>query len=150
MSERISRARTSTASDTDPQLSEMLRGLMPLAAHLGFHAVSGDADTVVMKADWAAEHCTANGVLHGGYLMSMADTTGATLAVFNLSEGAITSTIESKTNFFRPVTEGEVTATATVIHKGRTTIVVQTDIVDAAGRHVTRTLQTQAVIAPSA
>ena len=136
--------------DADPKLSEMLRGMMPLVAHLDLQAISGDTDAVVMKAEWADEHCTAGGVLHGGYLMAMADTTGATLAFLNLPDGAITSTIESKTNFFRPVTSGAVTATATLVHKGRTTMVVQTDVVDLAGRLVTRTLQTQSVIAPVA
>jgi acyl-coenzyme A thioesterase PaaI-like protein len=38
-----------------------------------------------------------------------------------------------------------VTARAELVHKGRTTIVVQTDVTDDAGRLVSRTLQTQAV-----
>ncbi len=137
------------SSEPDRSLTGMLHTMMPLVAHLDIEGVSGDAETVITRAAWAEEHCTAGGVLHGGYLMAMADTTGATLAVFNLPEGALTSTIESKTNFMRPVTGGDVTATSTLVHKGRTTIVVQTDIVDIGGRLVTRTLQTQAVIAPT-
>jgi uncharacterized protein (TIGR00369 family) len=80
--------------------------------------------------------------------MALADSTGATVAVLNLPEGAGTSTIESKTNFFRPVTGGSVTITSTPLHVGRTTIVVQTDIAREDGKPVTRTTQTQAVIQP--
>ena len=41
-----------------------------------------------------------NGVMHGGAVMALADNMGGTAAVANLPEGFITSTIESKTNFF--------------------------------------------------
>jgi uncharacterized protein (TIGR00369 family) len=68
--------------------------------------------------------------------------------VLNLPEGAWTSTIESKTNFFRAVRDGHVEATARPLHVGRTTIVVQTDLFDAEGRRVAQTTQTQAVLLP--
>jgi uncharacterized protein (TIGR00369 family) len=58
----------------------------------------------------------------------------------------MTSTIESKTNFFRPVTQGTVHGTATPLHVGRTTVVVQTDLRDDAGKRVALVTQTQAVI----
>ena len=68
-------------------------------------------------------------------------------AYLNLPEGAqATATIESKTNFFRPVSSGHVEAVSRVLHKGRTTIVVETDLRDADGKHVARVTQTQAVI----
>jgi len=54
----------------------------------------------------------------------------------------MTSTIESKTNFFRPVTQGTVHGTSTPLHVGRTTIVVQTDLRDDAGKRVTLVTQT--------
>jgi uncharacterized protein (TIGR00369 family) len=67
-------------------------------------------------------------------------------AFLNLPPGATTSTIESKTNFFAAVREGEVLARATPLHRGRTTIVVETDIFDASGKRVARTTQTQGVL----
>ncbi len=134
------------SSEPDRTLTGMLHTMMPLVAHLDIEGVSGDAESVVTRAAWAEEHCTAGGVLHGGYLMAMADTTGATLAVFNLPEGALTSTIESKTNFLRAATDGEITVTSTPVHTGRRTIVIQTDITRADGKLVTRTTQTQAVL----
>lgn len=80
--------------------------------------------------------------------MAFADTAGALCAVANLPHGASTSTIESKTNFFRAVRGGVVTATSVPLHVGRTTIVVQTDLSDEHGTSVARITQTQAVLAP--
>jgi uncharacterized protein (TIGR00369 family) len=131
----------------DEALTKMVRSAMPLAELLGFEGVEGGAETVVLRGAWAAEHCTAAGVLHGGYLMTLADAAAATLAYLNLPDGATTATIEAKTNFLAAVREGAVTARAELVHRGRATMVLQVDITDDAGKLVTRTLQTQAVIA---
>ncbi|HET8812120.1 MAG TPA: PaaI family thioesterase [Gaiella sp.] len=130
----------------DESLTAMIREAMPLAALLGFEAVDAGPDTVTLRGTWSEERCTAAGVLHGGYLMALADSAAATLAFLTLPTGATTSTIEAKTNFLAAVREGSVTACAELVHKGRTTVVVQTDVTDDGGRLVSRTLQTQAVL----
>ena len=78
--------------------------------------------------------------------MAFADTLGAVCAFLNLPAGATTSTIESKTNFFRGIREGTVHATSRPLHVGRTTIVVQTDVRDDRDKRVAQVTQTQAVI----
>jgi 1,4-dihydroxy-2-naphthoyl-CoA hydrolase len=104
-------------------------------------------DQVEARLVWREELCTAGGILHGGALMSLADAAGAYCAFLNLPEGSTgTATIESKTNFFRAVRDGHVVATSRPLHTGRTTIVVETDLRDAEGRHVARVTQTQAVL----
>ena len=130
----------------DESLTVTIRGAMPLAGHLGFEAVEGNQTTVVLRGAWAPEHCTAAGVLHGGYLMTLADAAAAMLAYLNLPSGATTATIEAKTNFLAAVREGSVTARAELVHAGKRTMVLQVDIADDDGRLVSRTLQTQAVI----
>jgi len=119
---------------------------MPLAAYLGFEGIEGGPEAVVVRGSWAPEHCTAAGVLHGGYLMTLADAAAATLAFLNLPTGATTATIESKTNFLAAVREGAVTARAELVHAGKRTIVLQVDVTDDRDRLVSRTLQTQAII----
>ncbi len=119
---------------------------VPFAVSLGVELVSADAGEVVGRLDWAPDRCTAGGLMHGGALMSLADTLGGVCAFLNLPEGATTATIESKTNFFRAVREGAVTGTARPLHVGRSFIVVQTGLVDDAGRNVALVVQTQAVI----
>ncbi|MGI9614580.1 MAG: PaaI family thioesterase [Acidimicrobiales bacterium] len=136
--------------EIDEALTELAHTQMPLTGLLGLGIVGGGPDEIRARCSWAPERCTSGGVLHGGYLMAIADSVGAMVAVFNLPAGAITATIESKTNFLRGVTEGDLDIVATPVHVGRTTIVVQTDIARAAdGKLVTRTTQTQAVIVPN-
>ena len=130
----------------DESLTSLANEQMPFAAVLGLRIERGSPDEVVATVGWSPDRCTVGGALHGGYLMAVADSVGALCAVQNLPPGASTSTIESKSNFFRGVTEGEVTVTSVPLHVGRTTIVIQTDIVRADGKPVTRTTQTQAVI----
>jgi uncharacterized protein (TIGR00369 family) len=126
--------------------TEALIDLMPFAKELGIEITSASAAEVRGRLAWRAELCTSGGVLHGGALMSMADSLGAVCAFLNLPEGALTSTIESKTNFFRGVRDGEVEAVTRPLHVGRTTIVVQTDITDPNGKRIAQVTQTQAVL----
>lgn len=130
-----------------PDLTELVNEQMPLGATLGIRTVTGGPEEVDATLAWAPELCTAGGVLHGGVLMALADSAGAICAFLNLPPGGRTVTIESKTNFFGAVREGEVRARSRPLHRGRTTIVIETDLHDSAGRHVARTTQTQAVLA---
>jgi len=123
---------------------------MPFAQHCGIAFASATREEVKGTLAWRTELCTSAGVIHGGALMAMADSLGAVCAFLNLPPGAMTSTIESKTNFFRPVSQGTVHGTATPLHVGRTTIVVQTDLRDDAGKRVALVTQTQAVIVRTA
>ncbi|MEM8706308.1 MAG: PaaI family thioesterase [Actinomycetota bacterium] len=134
----------------DSAIARFAVDVMPFCAELGVRDVVGSAEGVTAKADWAAERCTIGGALHGGYLMALADGLGAAAAAYHLPPGVGTSTIESKTNFFRGVGEGEVTINARVAHAGRRTIVVDTDVVRADGKLASRTTQTQAVLSPLA
>ena len=132
---------------TDARATAFLRRTMPLAATLGMAVEQADRQRVRMVLQAAPELCTAGDVLHGGVLMALADSAGAYCAFLNLPEGAGgTATIESKTNFFRAVREGHVEARSRPLHRGRTTIVVETDLFDDADKHVARVTQTQAVL----
>jgi 1,4-dihydroxy-2-naphthoyl-CoA hydrolase len=125
---------------------EAMLSLMPFAVGLGIRLESAAADEVTASMPWRPDMCTTFGVLHGGALMSMADSAGAACAFLNLPPDSTTSTIESKTNFFRGVRDGAVHSVTRPLHVGRTTIVVQTDITDDAGKRVAQVTQTQAVL----
>lgn len=127
-------------------LTAMAHTQMPFSEMLDVEIVSGSPERVEATGVWKPEHCTAGGLIHGGYLMAVADSVGALCAFLNLPEGATTSTIESKTNFFRPVTSGMIRFDSTPVHAGRTVVVVQTDASNEEGKLVSRTIQTQAVI----
>ena len=126
--------------------TERLHSVMPLGATLGLELSRPTATPRSARLPWAAHLTTAGGALHGGTLMALADSLGGVVAFLNLPEGAGTSTISSSTVFVRVVREGVVTATARLVHRGRSTIVVETELTDEAGRTLARTTQTQAVL----
>lgn len=120
---------------------------MPFTAGIGLEMLAATPEEVRARVAWSEDLCTAGGILHGGVLMSLADATGAYCAFLNLPEGSSrTATIESKTNFFRAVSTGYVVAVSRPLHVGRTTIVVETDLLDEVDRRVARVTQTQAVL----
>ena len=125
-----------------------ITGAIPFAGVLGIEVDDATKDEVRGRMKWRADLCTSVEVMHGGALIAFADTLGALCASLNLPEGAFTTTIESKTNFFRAVREGEVHGTTKPLHAGRTTIVVQTDLRDGRGKLVAQVTQTQAVLRP--
>jgi 1,4-dihydroxy-2-naphthoyl-CoA hydrolase len=91
--------------------------------------------------------CTTPAVLHGGAIMSLADTLGACATVLNLEDGAGTTTLESKTNFLAPAAVNTtVTAECTPIHRGKRTMVWQTRVTGADGRLIAVITQTQIVL----
>jgi uncharacterized protein (TIGR00369 family) len=101
-----------------------------------------------VRLAWDASLCTAGGVLHGGALMALADSSGGACAFLNLPAGAAgTTTIESKTNFLRAVREGYVESRSRPLHTGRTVVVVETDLRDDRDRLVARITQSQLVLA---
>lgn len=125
-----------------------LLAAMPYAQALGIRLGTCTPELVTAELDWAPGRCTADGILHGGAVMSVADTAGAVCAVLNLPPGAGTATVESKTNLFRAVRSGTLQASARPLHVGRSFIVVQTSLADDQDRAVGQTTQTQAVLTP--
>ena len=133
---------------TSPDHTETLHAFMPFAKTFGLTVVTYTADEVRARLAWDPSICTAGGVLHGGALMALADSTGGACAFLNLPAGAAgTTTIESKTNFLRAVREGYVESRSRPLHAGRTVIVVETDLRDDRDRLVARVTQSQLVLA---
>jgi uncharacterized protein (TIGR00369 family) len=125
---------------------EELLALMPFAALVGTELLSATPEEVRGRLRWQPDRCTTGGILHGGALLTLADSLGGICAYLNLPEGRRTVTLESKTNFIRAVRQGHVEGTSRPLHVGRTTILVETRLEDAEGRLASLTLQTQAVI----
>ena len=80
---------------------------------------------LVVKKDFS----NRNGVMHGGAIMAFADNLGGTATFIDLDAELSTTTIESKTNFFRPIKVGEkITAQCDILKKGKKIVVLQTTI----------------------
>jgi len=131
--------------EIDPaEVTERLRGT--LSDFLGVRVVEASKERVVAELRIRDEVRTVGGALHGGTLMALADTIGATATALNLPPGAGTTTLESKTNFFAAGREGVVRAESTPLHRGKRTHVWLTRITDESGRLLSLTIQTQMVL----
>ena len=126
--------------------TEALHQIVPFAGTLGIVVDEATAAAVRLRLAWRPDLCTAAGILHGGALMSLADTAGAIAATLNLPDGATgTTTVESKTNLLAALREGEVGAVAVPLHTGRSLIVIETEL-RSGERLISKTIQTQAVL----
>jgi uncharacterized protein (TIGR00369 family) len=121
----------------------------PFADFLGIKLTHVSPERVTAELLVREEIATMPAIIHGGAVMALADNVGAVGTVVNLPEGAGTTTIESKTNFFAAIPVGETAyAESTPLHRGRTTMVWQTKITRADGRLCALVTQTQLVLQP--
>jgi 1,4-dihydroxy-2-naphthoyl-CoA hydrolase len=131
--------------DATASIQEQFNGLLPTL--LGIQLVEVTREKVLGELTVRADLCTLGQVLHGGAIMAFADTLGAVATIANLPEGARTTTIESKTNFLSAAPLGSrIVGESTPVHRGRTTMVWQTQIKSEAGRLVALVTQTQMVL----
>jgi uncharacterized protein (TIGR00369 family) len=126
----------------------MSDAVQPFSSLMGIEILERTKEKVVGRMVVRDDLCTTGSILHGGAYMAFADTLGAIGAAMNLPQGAGTTTLESKTNFFRGAAAGStVTATSTPLHVGRRSSVWQTRITNDEGKLMALVTQTQMVLA---
>ena len=119
----------------------------PYSESLGMQIVSATLEEVTLRMPVTRALTNRNGVLHGGAIMSLADHAAGTATYRRRPEGAATTTLESKTNFLRPIRLGDVAeARPKPLHLGRTTMIWQTDILRGDGQLAAVVIQTQVVL----
>lgn len=121
----------------------------PFADYLGIKITHISPERVTGELAVRGELATMPEIIHGGAIMALADNIGTVATVANLPDGAHTTTIESKTNFFAAIPVGDTArAECTPLHRGRTTMVWQTKITRNDGRLCAMVTQTQLVLLP--
>lgn len=107
---------------------------------IGLRLIEVTSERAVAEMPFTPQLQQLTGVLHAGALLTLADTT-ATFASMYWSSGTLDGsaaqfpfTIQLSTNFLRNTDHGTVRAEATPVHRGRTTMVVETRLSDADGR----------------
>ena len=132
-------------TDLSAQLQQTTQGLFP--GVLGVEFVEAGKESIRAQMQVRDDLCTSPGVLHGGAIMAFADTLGAYGTFLNLPEGAHTTTLESKTNFFAAGRSGTtITGVAVPLHRGRRTMVWQTRVTDPEETLLALVTQTQIVL----
>ena len=125
-------------------------GAKLLPGHLGVELIDATPECVTGRMVVEERVCTVGSILHGGAIMAFADSLGATGAFLNLPEGAMTTTVESKTNFLRAAKRGAtVTGESRLVNKGRTLMLWQTEIRDESDRLIAIVSQSQIILQPS-
>ena len=129
-------------------MSDNLADTMPFSKLMGVRITEAGKAQVTGELTVRADLCTAGGSMHGGAIMAFADALGAVGAFLNLPEAANgTTTVESKTNFLGPASEGDIVkAVATPVSVGRRLSVWQTQLTRSDGKAVALVTQTQMVL----
>lgn len=120
----------------------------PFAKLMGVVMTLVTKDRIEGEVQVTKDHCTVPDVMHGGAIMAFADNMGGIGAFVNMPQGAMTTTVESKTNFLRPIPIGQtVKAVATPINIGRQLHVWRTEIFRDDGKLAAVVTQTQIIMA---
>jgi 1,4-dihydroxy-2-naphthoyl-CoA hydrolase len=131
--------------DIVASIQEQLQQLFPNV--LGMQLQEVTPERVVARLTVRPELCTAGEIMHGGAIMTFADTLGAVATIVNLAPGLRTTTIESKTNFLGAARlNTEVVGECTPLHRGKQTMVWQTKVQSAEGRLIAVVTQTQLIL----
>src|SRR5271154_4789414 len=117
-----------------------------MALPSGIRVIAEGKDKVVGELDADDRHLNAHGIVHGGAYMAFADELGGYAAHLNLPPGTRTTTVESKTNFFRGTPPGKLTAEAVPLHVGERYIVVETSVYGPGGKRAALVTQTQIIL----
>ena len=79
----------------------------PFSALLGFRYVSVDEVESVVEADPGPEHCNGGGIVHGGFLASILDTTTGWAVHARLPEGTSAPHVHLSIQYVRAALPGE-------------------------------------------
>jgi acyl-CoA thioesterase len=119
----------------------------PLRSFLGMDVEDVEPGRAIARADVTDDLLNPNGVVHGGVLFTLADTAMGKATLSVLEDGQLCASVEVQLRFLRPVPEGHLTATASVIRPGRKIVHLEARIDSGDGTLVATATGTFAVIA---
>lgn len=98
--------------------------------HLGFDVEKVEKGRAIFVLDVRAHHKQIHGVVHGGILAALADTTAAIAVYTVVPRGTEIATVELKINYLEPVPGGRIKADARVLRAGRNFVVAECEILN--------------------
>lgn len=146
----IARFEQQTAVRLKPEDLEA-RARDTLVQHLQIVFETVSYGRTVARIELGPHHLAPNGYLHGGTVVSLADTSCGYGTIASLPDGAESfTTIELKTNFLGTAREGTVYCEASLAHDGRSTQAWNADVRDGDGNTVALFRCTQMLLYPRA
>ena len=138
-----------TAALTGRQvLQRMMDGELPappMARTLNFALVEIGDGKAVFEGEPREAFLNPMGAVHGGWALTLVDSATGCAGMTLLPAGGLYTTVETKVNFSRPISEdtGRVRAEAWIVSRGRRILTAEARVTDAKGRvlaHGTSTL----------
>jgi 1,4-dihydroxy-2-naphthoyl-CoA hydrolase len=117
-------------------LSALPPSMPGLDTHLGIQIVEASGDRVVMRWTVRPEISQPYGIVHGGVYCTAVESSASVGAAIWFGDRGRVVGVSNSTDFYRAVTEGELTATALPVHRGRSQQVWRVTITDRADRVV--------------
>ena len=133
-----------TPEEAAARANHRIHGTFAGVLGMEFTLLSSDRVEATLKV--RQEHKQPWGILHGGAVMTLADTVAGAGAYMNIDRGQETVTVELKINLIGAVREGVIRAEATPLHRGKTTSIWETRITDETGKLVAVSLSTHLVL----
>jgi uncharacterized protein (TIGR00369 family) len=109
---------------------------------LGFEVEHVEQGRATFTLEVSSKHRQFQGVVHGGILAALADTTAAIAAYSAVPLGTEIATVELKINYLEPVPGGRIRADAKVLKAGRNFVVTECEIFNADGALAAKALLT--------
>ncbi len=108
------------------------------AGLLGLEFLEATGDRVVIRWRVRPELHQPYGILHGGVHCAVVETAASVAGALWLGEAGQVVGVANQTDFLRAVRDGELTATAVPVHRGRSQQLWLVEIVDERARLVAR------------
>jgi uncharacterized protein (TIGR00369 family) len=124
----------------------------PIASLLGFRIVEVEEGYVVFEATPDDSVYNPIGVVHGGFVCTLADTVVGCAAHSTLPAGVAYTSIDLNVSYTRPVTRdsGTLRAVGTIVKPGRRVAFSRAEITDSAGKVVATATSSILVMTPGA
>ncbi|MBI4640217.1 MAG: PaaI family thioesterase [Candidatus Tectomicrobia bacterium] len=135
------------------RLNEWKRGTM--IEYHGTQFITAGQGRAVARLDFKPELTQLTGLFHAGAIIALADETATVAAMWETNPTGefkpelFPLTLQLSTNLIRNTNHGTLTAEAQVIHRGRTTIVVEVKVTDDRPRLIATLVATLLVPTPS-
>src|SRR6202140_1831395 len=129
----------------EKQATELVRRRMKESKSselLGFDVESVHDGRAIFRLDVQPRHKQIHGVVHGGILAALADTTAAIAASTAGPKGTEIAPVELKINYLAPVPGGRIKADARVLRAGRNFVVAECEIFNESGSLAAKALLT--------
>ena len=110
----------------------------PFIDYIGLELTEVEPDRVVARWTAAERHHQPYGIVHGGVHASVVETLGSIGSAMWFGDRGKVVGVNNTTDFYRAISEGELTSTATALHQGRSQQVWVVETRDTDGRLIAR------------